>query len=26
MDFIVDETMLNFVNPPIPKLEALEEI
>lgn len=26
MDFTVDESTLNFINPPIPKLEALEEI
>ncbi len=24
MDFSVDETTLNYINPPIPKLEALE--
>lgn len=24
MDFCVDESTLNYINPPIPKLEALE--
>lgn len=25
MDFTVDDTVLNYINPPIPKLEAIEE-
>lgn len=26
MDFTVDNSTLNYINPPIPKLEALEEV
>lgn len=25
MDFTVDQSVLNFINPPLPKLEALEQ-